>query len=518
MKSKVSVIIAAYNEAKTIGPLVRRLLRWYRKPEVIVIANGCTDGTAQIAKAAGARVVRFRNKLGPDVGRAVGLSIAKGDVLVILDADILMNTAQLNPFVRAIERDGIDIALNRYPVSGTRKFQHPTAVAKHALNIFAGRPDLQASSLTAVPHALSRRALQQLGPLAFCVPPVAQARAICTGLQVKVVGQVQVGTLNRDRGQVHEGEMRRLIIGDCLEGIAVIVDDRGSRGGFTDLGRKRELLRQMPMQPISRAMTVAVVPSQGENSLQGVVDVLKLAAMDEIRVVLNGATAESAREARFRGAVKVDYFDDAVGHDIGRALGCMQVESERYFVTDADIPLQALDVVRFLEAVDDGVDIALNHLDALLTKARQVDPPSIVKRFLNLACDRPDLGVASMTAVPHAISRRALQDVGIEYFGVPPMAQVRAILAGLRVEAVHTVDVVKTNARRPHLHAATAGRPLEKLIVGDYAEAIAYLQAERGVRVSFPDTVRRRDIAERYILQHLPRFTMGTGARMNEMR
>lgn len=503
MKKGVSVIIAAHNEAKTIGPLVRRLLRWYRKPEVIVIANGCTDGTARIAKAAGARVIRFRNALGPDAGRAAGLSIARGDVFIIVDADMVINPMQLDPFVTAIERHGVDIALNRYPIPGTKKFQHPTAIAKHALNIFAGRPDLQASSMTAVPHALSRRAVRQLGPLAFCVPPVAQARAICTGLRVEVAGQVPVGVLNRDRGPMHEGQMRRLIIGDCLEGMAVVVDERGPRGGFTDLERKRELLRQTPLGAQSRVSTVAIVPTQGEASLAGVVDVLALTSMDEIRVVFNGAEDTAFERFQVNGVVKIDHFDNPVGHDIGRAIGCMQVDSNRYFVTDADIELREQDVRPFLDALDGGTDIALNHLDAILTKARQVDPPSIVKRFLNLACDRADLGVASLTAVPHAISGRALRGVGVEHFGVPPVAQVRAIVKGLRVEAVYPVDVVTMNAVRPHLHAAVAGRPLQKLIVGDHLEAVADLQALRGVRVAFPDTVRRRDITERFVLQHM---------------
>ncbi|WAH36632.1 glycosyltransferase family 2 protein [Alicyclobacillus dauci] len=500
MKKTLSVIIAAHNEAKTIGPLVRRLCRWYRRPEVIVIANGCTDRTASIARGAGARVVRFKNRLGPDVGRAVGLSIARGDICLVVDGDMIVPPAQLEPFVRAVQ-GGVDIALNGYPFPGTKKFHHPTAIAKHALNIFADRADLRAASLTTVPHAISRRAIKLLGPLAFCVPPVAQARAICDGrLRIEIAGQVAVGALNRSRGAEHDQAMRRLIIGDCLEGVNIIIDQRGVRGGFTDLGRKRDLAQGASFIPKERVSAAAIVPTQGEAGLTRLVGELTNAPFDHIRLVLNGANEEDIESVRTTSTIEVDYFAEPVGHDVGRAIGCMQVDSDKYFITDADIPLTREDVEPFLDAIDRDVDIALNNLDRILSKARQVDPPSIVKRFLNIACDRPDLGVSSLTAVPHAISGRILREIGFESIAVPPLGQVKAILAGLHVEAVHPVDVVKMNAVRPHLHNADSGKPLQKLIVGDHLEAIAYLQEVQGSRGNFPDPIRRIDLAERYIM------------------
>ncbi len=142
MIHRLSVIIAAHNEARTIGPLVRRLLRWHRKPEVVVIAKGCHDGTARIARVAGAQVIRLRNQLGPDVERAIGLSVAQGNILLVLDAGMLVTLAQLEPFVRSVER-GVDLALSR---SGIKQLHHSIAVANHALNIFADRPDLHAAS------------------------------------------------------------------------------------------------------------------------------------------------------------------------------------------------------------------------------------------------------------------------------------------------------------------------------------------------------------------------------------
>lgn len=502
MKHRLSVIIAAHNEARTIGPLVRRLLQWQRKPEVIVIANGCSDGTARIAKRAGARVLRFRNRLGPDVGRAIGLSIARGDIFLVLDADMLVKLTQLEPFVRAVER-GVDVALNRYPFPGTKQFHHPTAVAKNALNIFADRSDLQAASLTAVPHALSRRAVNALGPLAFCVPAVAQARALCSSdLRVQLAGRVHVGQLNRRRGVAHMREMRRLIVGDCLEGMSVIIEERGNRAGFTDLGRRRDLAWQPAFLPPPKTDVAVIIPTQGERNLPKVVHACSRSNIDQIRLVLNGADDVRLDDYKGMEKVQVDYYRHPVGHDVGRAIGCQQVDSEKYFITDSDIPLKQEDVTPFLDALDDGVHLALNRLDSVLGKSHQTDPPSIVKRFLNIALGRSDLGVSSLTAVPHAIRGEVIREIGADSLAVPPLAQVKAILSGFRVEAVHPVDVVRTNAYRPHLHKASAGKPLQRLIIGDYAEAISYFQRSSGTRGDFPDALRKRDVAKNYIARN----------------
>ncbi|WP_206922618.1 glycosyltransferase family 2 protein [Alicyclobacillus suci] len=498
---RLSVVIAAHNEARTIGPLVRRLLQWNRKPEVIVVANGCRDGTARIAKATGARVVRFTHQLGPDVGRAIGIGLARGDIVLVLDADMLIPLAQLEPFVRAVER-GVDVALNRYPFPHTKQFHHQTAVAKHALNIFANRADLRAASLTAVPHALSRKAIETLGPMAFCVPPVAQARAMCTsGLKVALAGRVHVGKLNRVRSALHLKAYRELILGDCLEGMAVIIRERGIRAGFTDLGRRRELGDRLASTVVAptRVRVASVIPTQGERHLPELVGTLGASNVDCIQLICNGVDESMAKAYEGMPNVLVDYHRQRVGHDVGRAMGCLQVEADKYFITDADIVLQQGDILPFLNALDTGVDVALNRLDDILPKARQTDPPSIVKRFLNLALGRSDLGVSSLTAVPHAIRGDAVRTIGADALMVPPLAEVKAVLAGLRVQAVHAVDVVKTNAYRPHLHHTSAGKPLQQLIIGDYMEAIAYLQRRLGSRGNFPDTLRRRDVAEKYM-------------------
>jgi glycosyltransferase involved in cell wall biosynthesis len=55
--------------------------------EVIVVDDGSTDGTAQAAEAAGARVVRLEENAGKGVALRLGISESVGDVMLFIDAD-----------------------------------------------------------------------------------------------------------------------------------------------------------------------------------------------------------------------------------------------------------------------------------------------------------------------------------------------------------------------------------------------------------------------------------------------
>ena len=62
-------VVPAYNEAATVGDVVRRIHADAPEWDVVVVDDGSTDSTADIAKAAGARVLRLPFNLG--IGGAV---------------------------------------------------------------------------------------------------------------------------------------------------------------------------------------------------------------------------------------------------------------------------------------------------------------------------------------------------------------------------------------------------------------------------------------------------------------
>lgn len=81
----VTVVIPTLNEASCLPALLDRLAAQTRLPEEIVVADAAsTDGTADIARARGLRVVAGGM---PAVGRNAGAAVAGGDIIVFMDAD-----------------------------------------------------------------------------------------------------------------------------------------------------------------------------------------------------------------------------------------------------------------------------------------------------------------------------------------------------------------------------------------------------------------------------------------------
>lgn len=239
----MSVIIPAMNEAGTIAAAIAGARGVHPRCEVIVIVNGSADNTADIAQRMGAKVIVFPQPLGHDVGRSVGAEAAGGEILLFTDGDLAIPAAELRPFVEAVS-SGADVALNDYSGPVRHRIPHPVVLSKYTLNLLLGRPDLNGYSLTAVPHAISRKALSVLGSTLLSRPPLAYARAVLEGLRVKAVHKVPVGKMNAVRRK--EGgrdPLQEVILSDHLEAVAMLLERRGERAGYEDAGRRREMVR-----------------------------------------------------------------------------------------------------------------------------------------------------------------------------------------------------------------------------------------------------------------------------------
>jgi glycosyltransferase involved in cell wall biosynthesis len=113
---RISVVIPCLNESATVAACVH-VARDALAPldpggEVIVVDNGSTDGSAEIAEAAGAHVVREGRR---GYGRAylTGFAVARGDYLVMGDADLTYDFRDTARFVAELDAGGDLVIGNR---------------------------------------------------------------------------------------------------------------------------------------------------------------------------------------------------------------------------------------------------------------------------------------------------------------------------------------------------------------------------------------------------------------------
>ncbi|MGV8050823.1 MAG: glycosyltransferase family 2 protein [Anaerolineaceae bacterium] len=89
--TEVSIIIPANNEANAIGPVIGRIRQVMDELqcsyEIIVVDDGSTDDTVEKASDAGARVICHPYNIGNGAAIKTGIRNARGQVLVMLDAD-----------------------------------------------------------------------------------------------------------------------------------------------------------------------------------------------------------------------------------------------------------------------------------------------------------------------------------------------------------------------------------------------------------------------------------------------
>lgn len=102
----VSVIVPVLNGGAHLRRCLRALKRLSPAPdEVIVVDDGSSDGSGQVAAGLGARVVRLEETGGPARARNAGARLAGGDLLVFIDADVEVHANTLAEILLAFGRD-----------------------------------------------------------------------------------------------------------------------------------------------------------------------------------------------------------------------------------------------------------------------------------------------------------------------------------------------------------------------------------------------------------------------------
>lgn len=123
---ELSIVIPAYNEEKRIGPSLEKIRAYLaRKPftsEVIVVDDGSTDRTAQVAREALEgrilyEVSRREKNIGKGFSVREGVLASSGQVILFTDADLSTPIDELDKFLQRLD-EGFDMVIGSRAIPG----------------------------------------------------------------------------------------------------------------------------------------------------------------------------------------------------------------------------------------------------------------------------------------------------------------------------------------------------------------------------------------------------------------
>ena len=114
-----TAIVAAYNEEKTLASVLAVLTTSPHIDEVIVVSDGSTDGTVEVARSFDVRTIALRENQGKGYAMRVGVDYASNDILFFCDGDMYVTPEHIEALVLPVVRDECDMNIgvrNRGPL------------------------------------------------------------------------------------------------------------------------------------------------------------------------------------------------------------------------------------------------------------------------------------------------------------------------------------------------------------------------------------------------------------------
>lgn len=146
---KIAAIIPAYNEEGRISTVLDAATQSDRVDEVIVVDDGSSDRTAEVASTHnGVRVVRHQTNKGKGAALKTGLDTTDADILLFIDADLVgLKPGHVDELVQPLIEDE-DLAMTTSRFAGGRP---ATNISQRLAPILNSQRALRRSFLETVP-------------------------------------------------------------------------------------------------------------------------------------------------------------------------------------------------------------------------------------------------------------------------------------------------------------------------------------------------------------------------------
>ncbi len=213
MSKSISIIIPAKNEASGLTDLLPKLNKLYSEAEIIVVDDGSTDDTANLANEFNVKIVSHPYNIGNGAAVKTGARTAHGDIFVYMDADGQHNPDDIKKLLLAIEQ-GTDMAVGARSSSsqaGKRRW-----IGNKLYNIIASlivghKVDDLTSGLRAV-HAEKFKEFLHILPNGFSYPTTITMAFFRAGYSIKYIPIIASKRKGKSHLKLGRDGLRFLII------------------------------------------------------------------------------------------------------------------------------------------------------------------------------------------------------------------------------------------------------------------------------------------------------------------
>jgi len=138
--SGVGVVIPAYNEEQRIGSTIRAIKSLDLVREIVVVDDGSTDNTAQVAMREGASLIKLARNHGKGYALCQGLKAISSPIVLILDADLGDSAVEAAKLIQPIMEGRADVTIARFPsLPGRHGFGLVKGLSRMGIRLLTGK-------------------------------------------------------------------------------------------------------------------------------------------------------------------------------------------------------------------------------------------------------------------------------------------------------------------------------------------------------------------------------------------